>query len=326
MGDPTGDAAGKFTWLRQFDIYTCNANCVVAGVVNDAAFTKRYTSPRDAFPGDQPWPVTPQAQIRSFAIPTTHGEPRAAARRLEPVHRAAAVPGRAGQRSGEPDRLPDVAASRSSIGGGSWMTTAAELQVFGGTGGVGGGGGGGGGPKDPVVALTKDGPEVAKPGSTVSYNLSYTQRRPCRRFERTGGRHAPGRPDVPVGLERRHVQPGEPDGHVVARHRGRDRVGHPLGDGAGVAAARDGIGHHEHGRVPRGRDGVAADGDSDDARAPVAMSDRTTSGGRRSRAGLRLLLGVGVRRVALIVNPHASRVDDETTAAVRDGARAGRRR
>jgi extracellular elastinolytic metalloproteinase len=178
MGDPVGDGAGKFTWLRQFELWTCNANCVVAGAVNDAAFTKRYTSPANAFPGDQPWPVTPQAQIRSFTVPTTtatHVQLRVVSNQCT------------GQAQFQGEQDSDIANPTDCptspigvvIGGGSWMTTAAELQVFGGNGGVGGGGGGSGPPKDPVVALTKDGPETAKPGSTISYNLTYTNAGPA---------------------------------------------------------------------------------------------------------------------------------------------------
>ena len=68
--------------LRQFEIWTCSANCEIAGVVNDAAFVQAvHESAADAFPGDPPWPVVPQAQIRSFTIPSADGDARTAAGR-----------------------------------------------------------------------------------------------------------------------------------------------------------------------------------------------------------------------------------------------------
>ena len=60
------NAQNRFTALRQFEIWTCNAavlNCSVP-----ANFTKRLTSPADAFPGMPPRPVLPEMLLRSFAL------------------------------------------------------------------------------------------------------------------------------------------------------------------------------------------------------------------------------------------------------------------
>src|SRR5581483_9348302 len=70
----------RFTALRQFDVYACNANtgadCTKAPGTTGSGYTKVYGSASDAFPGDAPRPVAPQLIIRSFdfasAAPATH--------------------------------------------------------------------------------------------------------------------------------------------------------------------------------------------------------------------------------------------------------------
>ncbi len=71
----------RFTAVRQFEVWTCNnggpklatnnppsnADCSV-----DAGYTKRYTSPADAFPGNSPRPVSPHLLLRTFDIPNTN--------------------------------------------------------------------------------------------------------------------------------------------------------------------------------------------------------------------------------------------------------------
>ncbi len=56
---------GRFTGIRQFEIWTCNGDCADP----QADFTLAYTSPEDAFPGDVPRPVQPQLNLRSFDFP-----------------------------------------------------------------------------------------------------------------------------------------------------------------------------------------------------------------------------------------------------------------
>jgi extracellular elastinolytic metalloproteinase len=67
-GEPLG-GQNRFTALRQFEVWACNAkkdDCSAG-----AGFTKVYTSPADAFPGDPPRPVAPHLILREFDIPNT---------------------------------------------------------------------------------------------------------------------------------------------------------------------------------------------------------------------------------------------------------------
>jgi hypothetical protein len=58
----------RFTALRQFEIWTCNAAQVNCNGPED--YTLRLTSPADAFPGDAPRPVSPALLLRSFSLPS----------------------------------------------------------------------------------------------------------------------------------------------------------------------------------------------------------------------------------------------------------------
>jgi hypothetical protein len=63
-------AQNRFTALRQFEIWACNAsatNCIAPAV----GFTRVYTSPANSFPGFNPRPVSPELILRSFAVPRT---------------------------------------------------------------------------------------------------------------------------------------------------------------------------------------------------------------------------------------------------------------
>ncbi|MBV9787024.1 MAG: M36 family metallopeptidase, partial [Chloroflexi bacterium] len=72
--DPAGDTAAqsRFTALRQFEIWTCNAddpaqqNCA-----SSANFAKVFTSAADAFPASVPRPTAGDLTLRSFDIPAT---------------------------------------------------------------------------------------------------------------------------------------------------------------------------------------------------------------------------------------------------------------
>lgn len=66
----TPPAQNRFTALRQFEIWACNANTGV-DCSTDAGYTAVYTSPPDAFPGDPPRPVAPHMILRLFDIPDT---------------------------------------------------------------------------------------------------------------------------------------------------------------------------------------------------------------------------------------------------------------
>jgi extracellular elastinolytic metalloproteinase len=61
----------RFTALRQFEIWTCNASVANAGCTLPTGFTKRYTSPANAFPGVPPRPAGPDLIIRNFTLPAT---------------------------------------------------------------------------------------------------------------------------------------------------------------------------------------------------------------------------------------------------------------
>ena len=65
-----GGNPNRFTALRQFEIWTCDAadgdDCA-----SDAGYMLVYSSPADAFPGDPPRPVAPHMLLRSFDIPDT---------------------------------------------------------------------------------------------------------------------------------------------------------------------------------------------------------------------------------------------------------------
>ena len=58
----------RFSALRSFEVWTCDAN-KGANCATDAGYTKRYTSPADAFPGTSPRPVSPALLLRQFDIP-----------------------------------------------------------------------------------------------------------------------------------------------------------------------------------------------------------------------------------------------------------------
>ena len=60
----------RFSALRQFEVWTCDAN-KGADCATDAGYSKRYTSPADAFPANSPRPVSPHLLLRQFNIPDT---------------------------------------------------------------------------------------------------------------------------------------------------------------------------------------------------------------------------------------------------------------
>ena len=59
----------RFTALRQFEIWTCNAGVANAGCTLPTGFTKRYTSPANSFPGVPPRPAGPDLIMRNFTLP-----------------------------------------------------------------------------------------------------------------------------------------------------------------------------------------------------------------------------------------------------------------
>ena len=70
--DAGGDTGGqsRFSTLRQFELLSCNA-AAGADCANQDNFSVIYTSPADAFPGNNPRPVVPELDLREFDIPDT---------------------------------------------------------------------------------------------------------------------------------------------------------------------------------------------------------------------------------------------------------------
>ena len=71
-GTPDPVTQNRFTALRQFEIWTCNAND--PGTANcslPTGFTRIYTSPDNAFPGGTPRPLAPSLLLRDFDVPDT---------------------------------------------------------------------------------------------------------------------------------------------------------------------------------------------------------------------------------------------------------------
>jgi extracellular elastinolytic metalloproteinase len=67
--NPPDLTQNRFTAVRQFEIWACNASrsdCSTA-----AGFAPAFTSAPDAFPGDAPRPVQPTLILREFGIPQT---------------------------------------------------------------------------------------------------------------------------------------------------------------------------------------------------------------------------------------------------------------
>jgi hypothetical protein len=71
--DPGGDTAAqnRFSALRSFEVYACNASVLNLYCTLDTGFTRVFTSAADAFPGDVPRPAAPDLLLRAFDIPAT---------------------------------------------------------------------------------------------------------------------------------------------------------------------------------------------------------------------------------------------------------------
>jgi extracellular elastinolytic metalloproteinase len=59
----------RFTALRSFELWACNAK--KADCSTDAGFSKVYSSPGNAFPGDAPRPIAPIMLLREFDVSNT---------------------------------------------------------------------------------------------------------------------------------------------------------------------------------------------------------------------------------------------------------------
>ncbi|MDP9383447.1 MAG: M36 family metallopeptidase [Chloroflexota bacterium] len=128
-GKRVGDteAQNRFTSLKQFEIWTCNAaagkNCASA-----ASFTRIYTSSANAFPSGRPRPLAPNMVMKSFDVPdtlATHVQLRVVTNQCTgtPVYQ-------------EQDADPANDSGCMSGSSQDQHVRAAELQVFTGFGGV----------------------------------------------------------------------------------------------------------------------------------------------------------------------------------------------
>ena len=123
--DPGGQ--NRFTALRQFQIWTCEAK---AGVdCTDASdFSLIFTSPADAFPSVVPRPRAPELIVRSFVVPQT----KATHVRLVVLHnQCTGTPAYQGDQDDDPTNSTDCDETTiASQSGNGERVRAAELQVF----------------------------------------------------------------------------------------------------------------------------------------------------------------------------------------------------
>jgi extracellular elastinolytic metalloproteinase len=71
-GIPDPVTQNRFTALRQFEIWTCNADDpATANCSLPTGFGRIYTSPANAFPGGIPRPLAPNLLLRNFDVPDT---------------------------------------------------------------------------------------------------------------------------------------------------------------------------------------------------------------------------------------------------------------
>ncbi len=123
--DLGGDTEGqnRFTALRSFQLYACSASVLNLYCGLDSAFTRVYSSPSDAFPGDRPRPAVPDLQLRAFDIPATtatHLQLRVIA------NQCTGGPAFQGDQDDDPANDSDCSSGSESDD----AVRAAELQVF----------------------------------------------------------------------------------------------------------------------------------------------------------------------------------------------------
>ena len=120
-----GPGHSRFSALRQFELWACNSqrggNCSTP-----AGFSRVYTSPHDAFPGDPPRPVAPHLILRRFDVPdfkATHVQ------LVVKTNQCTGAPGFQGDQDADPTNNPDC---DTNVPGNSSrnFVRAAELQVF----------------------------------------------------------------------------------------------------------------------------------------------------------------------------------------------------
>ena len=118
-------AQNRFTALRQFEIWTCNAS--VADCSQDDSYQRALRERRPTpSPADAPRPVAPMLLLRDFTFSPVRATHVRIVVRDEPVHRRAGLPGRAGRRPVQRDGLQQRPARTATR-----FVRVAELQAFG---------------------------------------------------------------------------------------------------------------------------------------------------------------------------------------------------
>jgi hypothetical protein len=131
----------RFTAVRQFEVWTCDANRGGA-CATDAGYTRRYTSPADAFPGNSPRPVSPHLILRTFDIPDTRATH---VRFVVKTSQCTGGPNFLGEQDADPANATDCPSAGAAA---TKFVRAAEFQAFDANSSPSVGGGGGGGDDD----------------------------------------------------------------------------------------------------------------------------------------------------------------------------------
>jgi extracellular elastinolytic metalloproteinase len=123
-GPPASDLMqNRFTALRQFELWSCNARN--ADCSTDAGFRRIYASAGDAFPSDQPRPVSPTLLLREFSFDAV----RATHLRLVTKHsQCTGGPDFQGEQDADPFNATDCNQAGAAP---TRFVRAAELQAFG---------------------------------------------------------------------------------------------------------------------------------------------------------------------------------------------------
>jgi hypothetical protein len=121
-GDPEGQ--NRFSALRAFELWTCDANTVGSlNCTTAASFTRIFSSAADAFPGGIPRPLAPNLIVRTFDVPDTTATH---VRLVVVANQCTGGPDYAGEQDQDPANATDCAAASEQ----DENVRAAELQVF----------------------------------------------------------------------------------------------------------------------------------------------------------------------------------------------------
>ena len=120
----------RFSALRQFEIWACNDARRGVDCAQSSGFSKVYTSPANAFPGDAPRPVAPILILREFDIPNTKATH---IRLVAKTNQCTGGPQFQGDQDADPVNNPDCDSNPTPA---VQFVRAAELQAFAGDGSV----------------------------------------------------------------------------------------------------------------------------------------------------------------------------------------------